>query len=226
MDTIRRRLVLGAGPALMAGPVLAREAGLPPGQSADHPLATPAMERTYRDPVTRRPDMDEDLTQVARHARRASGEVIDIAGTVLAADGRTPVAGAVIAVWQACSNGADAVPDAPFSRTADRNFQGYARLLADRHGRFRFRTVRPGVVAGRAPHIQFEVTAPGRAPAAGLVTQMYFAGDPRNETDRLLQALSDPQARRRALAVPVRGVPPGDPPLYFYPLVLPAASAV
>ena len=52
---------------------------------------------------------------------------------------------------------------------------------------YRFKTVKPAAYPAaegltRAPHIHFMVTAgPHR-----LITQMYFAGEPLNETDELL----------------------------------------
>ena len=74
----------------------------------------------------------------------------------------------------------------------DPNFQGYARLTTDQDGRYRFVTVIPGAYPAasgwvRPPHIHYKVRTPsGRS----ITTQMYFAGDPLNDKDRLLARLS------------------------------------
>jgi len=66
--------------------------------------------------------------------------------------------------------------------------------MTDAEGRYRVRTIRPGaypVMAGwtRPPHIHFKIARRG---FHELTTQMYFAGDPLNETDRLLQSVPEP----------------------------------
>ncbi len=137
-------------------------------------------------------EADWDLTRVAGGSGRAEGEVIEVAGRVLDA-GCKPLPGSIVEVWQANTHGLyDHPRDRSGGRTFDPNFQGYARLTADRDGRYRFVTVIPGAYPAasdwvRPPHIHYKVRAPsGRS----ITTQMYFAGDPLNDKDRLLARLS------------------------------------
>jgi len=62
----------------------------------------------------------------------------------------------------------------------------------DALGAYRFRTIRPVPYPGRTPHIHFAVTARG---FPFLTTQMYVAGEPRNDGDFVLRRITDPQAR-------------------------------
>ena len=76
-----------------------------------------------------------------------------------------------------------------------------AGIATDADGNFRFTTIRPGPVPGRgnalqAPHIDGGVVCPRVAEA--LYTRIYFADDPANDADPVLQSIDD-QARRRTL---------------------------
>jgi protocatechuate 3,4-dioxygenase, beta subunit len=89
----------------------------------------------------------------------------------------------------------------------DPHFEGYALLTTDSEGRYRFGSIKPGAYPEdsgtmRAPHIHFDVL--GRSNR--LVTQMYFAGDPLNDTDRIIQTAA---ANRHRLIAPFerRGSP-------------------
>ena len=119
----------------------------------------------------------------------ASGEVITVGGQVLDGDG-APVADAAIEIWQA---------DPP----ADETFPGFGRARCDAEGRFRFRTLKPGPVAGRgnawqAPHLALALHA--RGVLKPLFSRLYFAGDRRNEADPLLTAITDPARRETLIA--------------------------
>jgi len=115
-----------------------------------------------------------DLTGNAR----AKGDIIELSGRILAADG-TPQAHARVELWQANAVGRYAHPgDDRADVPLDPSFQGYADLEADADGVFRCRTVKPGPYpAGgtfqRAPHIHFDVRGRQRR----LITQMYFESD-------------------------------------------------
>lgn len=115
------------------------------------------------------------------------GETLVFSGTVRSTDG-SPLAGAVLDVWQANGVGAYShfSPDVP-----DGNLRG--RLTADDEGRFAFETVVPepyevpkdgatgillaalGRPAYRPGHIHFMLS---HANARPLTTQIYFEGDP------------------------------------------------
>ena len=146
-------------------------------------------------PLVLLPDQDADLTQVTGGSGRAEGEVIEVVGQVRDANCRA-VPGCVIEVWQADVHGRYTHPlDEPKGRPLDGNFQGYARIAADKDGAYRFLTIKPGSYAAigdwtRPPHIHFKVNAPFNPP---LTTQMYFAGDPLNDKDLLQAALSPAQ---------------------------------
>ena len=137
-------------------------------------------------PVVKPVDQDADLTVIGGRATRAAGQVIELAGRVITRRGR-PVAGARIEIWQANTHGRYTHPSDRNPAPLDPNFDGYALLTTDAEGRYRFTTIKPGSYpedsgAIRAPHIHFDVL--GRTNR--LVTQMYFAGEPLNETDRFL----------------------------------------
>lgn len=85
-----------------------------------------------------------------------------------------PLAGAVMDFWQADQDG-------------DYDLQGFAfrgQLRTNEAGQYSVRTLHPGRYrAGglvRPAHIHVKVHANGHAP---LTTQLYFLGDPHNETD-------------------------------------------
>jgi catechol 1,2-dioxygenase len=120
------------------------------------------------------------------------GDVLVFSGTVRSTDG-TPLAGAVLDVWQA--NGAGEYSH--FSPgTPEFNLRG--RLRTDAEGRFEFETVVPdpyeipkdgatgillaalGRSAYRPGHIHFMLSHEGANP---LTTQIYFEGDPYIDCD-------------------------------------------
>ena len=106
-----------------------------------------------------------DLTALA--GRRVEGEPIEITGRVVQADGQ-PLDNLVLEIWQADAQGRYDNPD----------FLGWGRAATDADGVFRFRTIRPGAAAGRAPHINFLILYSGLM--RGLHTVMFFedADDP------------------------------------------------
>ncbi|HYH19006.1 MAG TPA: protocatechuate 3,4-dioxygenase subunit alpha [Azospirillum sp.] len=132
----------------------------------------------------------------------ARGEVIRIEGRVLDGDG-VPVTDALLEIWQADAGGRYAHPDDTREGAPDANFPGFGRAATDGTGTYRFTTVRPGPVPGngnamQAPHILVSVFARGLLDR--LVTRIYFADEPANDTDPVLNAIADPAARRTLLA--------------------------
>jgi protocatechuate 3,4-dioxygenase alpha subunit len=106
-----------------------------------------------------------DLTIVA--GKRAEGEVIEITGVVTELDGK-PLDNAVVEIWQADARG----------RYDNSNFFGWGRAATDANGVYSFRTIKPGKVGGRAPHINFLILYSGLM--RHLQTTMFFenASDP------------------------------------------------
>jgi protocatechuate 3,4-dioxygenase, beta subunit len=149
-------------------------------------------------PMDKPLDQDADLTTIAGRIGRAAGQVIEISGRVINRRGE-PVAGVRIEIWQANTHGRYVHPSDRNAAPLDPNFEGYARLTTDSDGRYRFRSIKPGAYPEdsgtlRAPHIHFDVQ--GRSNR--LVTQMYFAGESLNDTDRIIQTAA-PANRHRLI---------------------------
>ena len=187
-DRTRRQLLkLGIATGMLA-------AWGPEGWAEDPMLPTPGTILGPFYPVIRPVELDTDLTRLKGHRARAQGHVIHVAGRVLNVRGE-PIRGARVELWQANSFGRYSHPSDPNPAPLDPDFQGYGVQTTDREGRFRFTTIKPGPYPDgprtRAPHLHFEVT--GRTDRR--VTQLFFAGEPLNEQDHVLQAVPRPQER-------------------------------
>jgi protocatechuate 3,4-dioxygenase, beta subunit len=215
MDTsmliTRRRLMqtgLGACAMAAASPLLAATPGVTPAQ-----IEGPFF------PTRDQADKDVDLTHVEGHSARALGEVIEVAGQVLDPEG-APLAGALVDVWQANHHGRYAHEKDPNPAPLDPDFQGWARITTDAEGRWSIRTIKPGAYPvnpgwSRPPHIHFKVALRGYRE---LITQMYFAGEPLNEVDRLL--LEVPEDQRARLVVAFTTAAPAAPARGTFNIVL------
>ena len=114
-------------------------------------------------------------------ARSASG-AIEIVGRVTELDGRA-LDNVIVEIWQADAAG----------RLDNPGFPGWGRAATDANGEYRFRTIRPGAVPGRAPHINFLILY------SGLMRQL--------QTVMFFEASSDPvlacvDAKERLIAKP------------------------
>ena len=94
---------------------------------------------------------------------------LTLTGRVLSALECTPLAGALVEVWQADARGDYTQVGA---KQDDPGCLLRASLRCDAEGRYAFRTVMPGEYPGRPRHIHYRVSAKGHAT---LVTQLYFA---------------------------------------------------
>jgi protocatechuate 3,4-dioxygenase, beta subunit len=144
-------------------------------------------------PVSARADPDTGPAHSGDIGTAAQGELIEVRGRVLDRFGK-PVSKARIDIWQANAAGKYRHPSDSNPAPLDRNFHGFARLVTDACGRYHFRTIKPGgypTAEGemRPPHIHLDVE--GRFDR--LVTQLYFAGEPDNQTDRWLNAAPHPE---------------------------------
>jgi protocatechuate 3,4-dioxygenase, beta subunit len=159
-------------------------------------------------PVVRPVERDTDLTRLRGHRSRASGQVIHVAGRILNRQGE-PLRAARVELWQANASGRYNHPSDPNPAPLDPNFQGYGEQVTDREGRFRFTTIKPGPYpfegGTRAPHLHFQVT--GRAERR--VTQMFFAREPLNGQDYVLQSV--PRRRENMIADLLPAPPDEDP---------------
>jgi protocatechuate 3,4-dioxygenase beta subunit len=124
----------------------------------------------------------DDLTLVA--GKRAPGEMIEVTGRVRQLDGRA-LDNLVLEIWQADSRGRYDAPD----------FYGWGRAATDASGAYRFRTIRPGAIDGRLPHINFLLLYSGLM--RQLQTVMFFE----EGHDPVLDAVP---AARRALLIAER----------------------
>lgn len=191
MQVSRRSLVAG-GAALVGFAATARAQKLVPTSGQD-------LGPFY--PIIRPKDEDADLTRLRGRKGIARGEPINVIGRVVDLRGR-PVRGVTLELWQANAVGRyDHPGDVRADAALDPNFQGYAALITDREGRFKFRTIKPAAykIPGdvRTPHIHFDVH--GRSER--LVTQMYFPGEPLNERDFILR-MASPRESVIAQAIP------------------------
>lgn len=175
-------------------------------------------------PVTPQDDKDFDLTRVEGREGVAEGEHIIVRGSVLDIHGQ-PVPHATVEIWQANAKGRYRHPRDPNPAPLDANFQGWAIVLTDEQGEFRFKTVMPGAYPAsrtwmRPPHIHFKVTKKGYAE---LTTQMYFPGEALNKTDLLLNEKKP--SERLLMIARKRGQERGQaktekPDIYEYGIVL------
>ena len=124
-----------------------------------------------------------DLTVL--DGRQAEGEVIEITGCVVQADGR-PLDNLVLEIWQADAQG----------RYDNPAFFGWGRAATDTRGVYSFRTIKPGAVAGRLPHINFCLLYSGLM--RHLQTVMFFELG----RDPVLNAVEPSELRARLVAAP------------------------
>ena len=94
-------------------------------------------------------------------AGSSHGEVIELTGRVVQADGRA-LDNLVIEIWQADAAG----------RYDDVDFFGWGRAATNADGIFAFKTLKPGASEGRAPHINFLLLYSGLM--RQLHTVMFF----------------------------------------------------
>jgi protocatechuate 3,4-dioxygenase beta subunit len=172
-------------------------------------------------PVAEHPDLAGDLARPSSGVGEARGQLLYVMGRVLTCAGE-PVAGARVDVWQANADGKYRHPSDNSPAQLDPNFNGFARLTTDAEGRYQLRTIKPGRYPAadgeiRPPHIHFAVE--GRFDR--LITQLYFAGEPENQTDRWLNAAP----RREQLIATLDPPPPHLEPwarVAMFDIVLPS----
>lgn len=134
-----------------------------------------------------------------------TGQVIYIRGHVLGQEKSNkmclPLANAQVEIWQACDSGRYNNSKDPNPAKLDPNFKYWGEALTNKDGKYLFKTIIPGAYpAGgnwiRPPHIHYKITKLGYHE---LITQMYFAGNPYNEADLILDGV--PEKDRPGLIV-------------------------
>ena len=176
----RRQMVVG-GAALTGLAASARSQTL---------VATSAQDLGPFYPIIRPPDHDADLTRIEGRSGTAMGQPINVIGRIVDVRGN-PVRNAQVEIWQCNAAGRyDHPGDGANPAALDPNFQGFARLATDANGDFKFRSIKPKdydtPIGRRTPHIHFSIDGNRER----LVTQMYFPGEPLNDSDFLLRNAS------------------------------------
>jgi protocatechuate 3,4-dioxygenase beta subunit len=97
------------------------------------------------------------------------GRLTELSGYVLTR-GCRPVSRALLELWHADDAG----------EYDNRGFRYRGHIFTDAQGRYRFRTIMPGLYPGRTRHYHLKVQAPTRPV---LTTQLYFPNEPLNLRD-------------------------------------------
>ncbi|MGY2903286.1 dioxygenase family protein [Bradyrhizobium sp. URHC0002] len=171
IDTPTRRVVLGAG-VFAAGSLLMAD-----GSVAQAPLAaTPAChdgdDATV--PQTEGPYFKPSSPErIELFEEGMAGQPIELVGFVLSRACK-PLAGALLDFWQADDKG----------RYDNSGFRLRGHQFSDAEGRYRLRSIVPGIYPGRTRHIHVKVQ-----PRDGnvLTTQLYFPGESKNRSDSLFR---------------------------------------
>jgi protocatechuate 3,4-dioxygenase beta subunit len=171
IDTPTRRTILGAG-AFAAGSLLGIGSG-----TAQAPLVpTPACHDGDEPTLAQtegpffKPSSPERIELIEAGM---AGQPIELIGFVLTRNCK-PIAGALLDFWQADGKG----------EYDNSGFRLRGHQFTDADGRFRLKTVVPGVYPGRTRHIHVKVQPRG---GRVLTTQLYFPGEARNRSDGLFR---------------------------------------
>jgi len=171
IDTPTRRVVLGvgvfaAGSLLMADGSVAQAPLAPTPACHDGDDATVAQtEGPYFKPSS--PERTELFEE------GMAGQPIELVGFVLTR-GCKPLAGALLDFWQADDKGG----------YDNSGFRLRGHQFSDAEGRYRLRSIVPGIYPGRTRHIHVKVQPRG---GSLLTTQLYFPGESKNRSDSLFR---------------------------------------
>ncbi|MDQ2717008.1 MAG: protocatechuate 3,4-dioxygenase subunit alpha [Chloroflexota bacterium] len=141
----------------------------------------------------------EDARRNVLTQPETAGERIRIEGRVLDGAG-APVPDAMVEIWQANAHGRYHHPADQGPVPLDPTFSGFGRSGTGDDGGYWFETIKPGPVPFdaqrmQAPHIC--VTVFSRGLLNHLVTRLYFADEPANAQDPVLQRV--PNERQATL---------------------------
>jgi len=136
-------------------------------------------------------DQDNDLLRIKNDLTPAVGTITNVGGRLLDPSGQ-PIRKALIELWQADDRGTYIHSRGAQKAERDPHFQGYGRFETGEKGEYRFRTIKPGLYAGRTRHYHFGITLPGQR---RFTTQLYLAGEPGNARDGLLNGIRDAAQR-------------------------------
>jgi protocatechuate 3,4-dioxygenase alpha subunit len=128
------------------------------------------------------------------------GQRIRVEGQVFDGDG-VAIPDVMVEIWQANAYGRYNHPDDKQEKPLDASFTGWGRSGTDEKCFYSFDTIKPGPVPGaddsvQAPHVNVVIFARGMLVHA--YTRMYFADDPGNSADLVLNSIKN-KARRQTL---------------------------
>jgi protocatechuate 3,4-dioxygenase beta subunit len=171
IDTPTRRVILGAG-VFVAGSMLAIDRSLAQAPLAPTPACHDGDEATL--PQTEGPyfkPSSPERTELFEEGM--AGQPIELVGFVLTRACK-PLAGALLDFWQADDKG----------RYDNSGFRLRGHQFTDAEGRYRLRSIVPGLYPGRTRHIHVKVQ-----PRDGsvLTSQLYFPGESKNRSDSLFR---------------------------------------
>jgi protocatechuate 3,4-dioxygenase alpha subunit len=120
-----------------------------------------------------------------------------------------PVPDAMIEIWQADAEGRY-YSEADSQNAVDPAWRGFGRMATGEDGICKFETIKPGRVPWpgsglQSPHLKVAIFARGMLKQ--LFTRIYFANDPANQEDPVLQRV--PQERRETLMAHMDAERPG-----------------
>jgi protocatechuate 3,4-dioxygenase alpha subunit len=130
------------------------------------------------------------------------GQHIRVEGRVFDGE-RQPIPDVMVEIWQANAFGRYNHPDDKQEKPLDGSFSGWGRSGTDENCFYSFETIKPGPVPGandsvQAPHINVTVFARGMLTHA--YTRMYFADEPANEGDPVLNSIKNKERRQTLIA--------------------------
>jgi protocatechuate 3,4-dioxygenase beta subunit len=168
MKPSRRQLLSGMLVGGLLGGVVARAQGelspTPECRDNDEPTPRQTEGPFYKPRTPERTDLVEPGMK---------GRPIELTGLVLTRR-CTPLKRAIVDLWHADDSG----------EYDNKGFRLRGHQFTDAAGRYRFRTIVPGLYPGRTRHFHVKVAAPYRPV---LTTQLYFPGEPGNARDFLFR---------------------------------------
>jgi protocatechuate 3,4-dioxygenase beta subunit len=171
IDTPTRRVVLGAG-VFAAGSLLMIDGSVAQAPLAPTPACHDGDELTL--PQTEGPYFKPSSPErIELFEEGMAGQPIELVGFVLSRACK-PLAGALLDFWQADDKGG----------YDNSGFRLRGHQFSDAEGRYRWRSIVPGIYPGRTRHIHVKVQPrDGRV----LTTQLYFPGEAKNRSDSLFR---------------------------------------
>ena len=172
IDTPTRRAVLGAGAVFAAGSMLAIGRSVAQAPLAATPACHDGNEATLAQ--TEGPYFKPSSPERIKLLEAGmAGQPIELVGFVLTRACK-PLAGALLEFWQADDKG----------RYDNAGFRLRGHQFTDAEGRYRLRSIVPGIYPGRTRHIHVKVQPRG---GRILTTQLYFPGEAQNRSDGLFR---------------------------------------